>query len=311
MDKIHWSNWEEQFHHWKIESIYIADQTNIIDHWLYNNEDRSTPIFSATKSILSLLIGIAIEKRIFPALDEPLYTVLQEWKMPLPTVDKRITIEHLLTMTAGWDWPLFDKPYFQLVHSEQVLQDILSASQKHKPGVTFSYNSGCSYLLGVILAKRANMSLLEFAEKHLFEPLHMENVSWNQLGDYHEGGTGLTMRGCDFIKLGQLCLWQGEVAGEQLIPATWITHATKQHHKALLDATPALHGAFGYHWWSTPAERNGFTDCYFAYGFSGQIVVIFPAYNITIAVKRRATNRKDGAHSKQIIFDLILPQLLR
>ncbi|NGZ76682.1 serine hydrolase domain-containing protein [Saccharibacillus alkalitolerans] len=114
-------------------------------------------INSCTKSILSILIG---------SLDAPR--------------KRDITIEDLLTMSAGFDWPEFGEWNFfaPMVFSPNIVKFVFDRELRHDPGEKMNYNSGCSQVLTAILQKATGMKAVDFANLHLFQPLGIMNARW-------------------------------------------------------------------------------------------------------------------------------------
>ncbi len=299
------AQWESR----NLQAICAADSSGFIGGWESSRQterqEKLLPIYSCTKSVLSLLVGAALEEGIISDVEEPLVSFTDVFGQKAAQLDERVKIKHLLSMTSGFEWANFDKPYFKLASSMDAIDEILSKPVVHQPGAVFTYHSGCSLLLSAIITSRSRTSLLEYARKKLFDPLHIKDIEWSKLGGYYEGGTGLYLKPADLLKIGQLCLQQGKWQNNHVILPEWISMATVPKHLALTKYKPPLYGSYSFHWWWSSKERNGVANYYFAYGFSGQHLIVCPERELTIAVLRNKTNRSDGDFARQAALLLL------
>jgi CubicO group peptidase (beta-lactamase class C family) len=230
-------------------------------------------INSVTKSILSLLIGIALDRKQL----ESIHTPLTEFFPGLHDLEEELTLEHLLTMTAGWDWPEwadwngFPKPMYD---SPNWVQFILSRPLTEKPGMRMVYNSGCSHLLSAILQKVTGMTTAAYAEKNLFKPIGVTDYRWSSdANGVNIGGFGLQIKAPDLHKLGTLMLGNGRIGNAKIVSEEWIDRSIQPRF-----LTYPHVGAYGYHWWvlsdSDGRPTKPFTT--FAMGFGGQFVFVVP-----------------------------------
>ena len=177
----------------------------LLDEWYEGGKDSIGPLYSCTKSILSALIGIAIDKGFITSVEQPITDYLDHPAEISDTLGQ-ITIKHLLTMTPGFDWPDFDKPYKALKVAEEPIRFVLEQPLISEPGTAFAYNSGGSHLLSAILTKATGLSALSFAKDYLFGPLGFQSARWMERAGINEGGAGLYLYGRDLARIGSfLC----------------------------------------------------------------------------------------------------------
>jgi len=193
---------------------------------------------SATKSVVSIGIGILLEKGFIDSLNQPLYTIFPEWKQGNK---KHITIRHLLEHTSG----LQNVPNAgeEVETAPDVIQLALCAELDDLPGTRYLYNNKSSNLLAGIIEKTSKMKLDKFFGKYLFKELGIKNYSWRK--DEKEnsyGMAGLQIYPEDFAKIGLLILNEGSWKGKQLIRKTWINEMLKPSQ---------ANKSFGYQWWLT------------------------------------------------------------
>jgi CubicO group peptidase (beta-lactamase class C family) len=288
-----------------MRSVAVADGDGIVWSWHHEGGDRLSAVYSMTKSVLSLLIGIAIHDGLIGGPDDRIGDYLDLPKDAHPGFGA-IRIRHLLTMTSGIDWPDFDKPYWAMRRSADAVRFVLSRPVAHEPGTAFAYNSGGSHLLAAILAAAAGSTVLDYARRRLFGPLGIRRVKWNALHGVHEGGTGLHLATADLIKIGVLAAREGVWEGRRIVPAEWIRESMRPASKGLLLYKPPIFGRYGMHWWvADPAEnRPGYA---FALGFSGQYLAVVPALGVAAVLRRTATTRSDSLKSRSLLDEYILP----
>jgi CubicO group peptidase (beta-lactamase class C family) len=234
-------------------------------------------IHSATKSINSLLIGIAIGKKLIPSVDVPAATFFPQYSDVFRDTGKQgVTLKHLLSMTAGLAWNEESVPYSDSRNDHVAMNAIadpvryvLERPLVDRPGSKFNYSSGISIVLGEIVHKASGLRADEFAKRYLFEPLNITDYEWLKYpGGVVQTGGGLAMRPRDMAKIGQLVLNGGRWGDTQLISEQWIRESMKQH---------APDRQYGYQWWLgklAAGERAVIT--YGAQGRGGQFILVMP-----------------------------------
>ncbi|WP_119303416.1 serine hydrolase domain-containing protein [Dongia deserti] len=203
-----------------------------------------------TKSVTSLLVGIAIDRGWLGSLEESVFTFFPE-HADLRTPEKeRISLSHLLTMSTGWAWNE-DLPYRDPQNSERLMTDapdrcryVLEQPLIRPPGRTYNYNGGATALLAEILCRASGRPIDILARQELFDPLGISDVEWIRYGDGTPvAASGLRMRPRDLLKIGQLVLWKGTWQDGQIVRRSWIEESTAPHING--------EGLFfyGYQWW--------------------------------------------------------------
>src|SRR6266576_2348456 len=188
-------------------------------------------LYSATKSVTSILIGIAIERGLIRSVDEKISTFLPEYHDVFAEGDKtRLRLKDFLTMSAGLSWDEWTYPYadprndaLKTLLSPDPIRYILERPIVAAPGTKFAYNTGISIVLGEIVYKVSGLRADKFAERYLFEPLGISDYYWAKVpDDIVETGGGLFLRPRDMAKLGYLFLNGGHWQGKQIIREDWI-----------------------------------------------------------------------------------------
>ncbi|MDQ3122089.1 MAG: beta-lactamase family protein, partial [Actinomycetota bacterium] len=233
-------------------------------------------VHSVTKSVVATLAGLAIrngslafETRLDELFDERLFRGDEQ--------KRRISIEHLLTMTAGLDG---DTP-----HDIDEIADRggswiagpLAAPLVAEPGTRFSYNNGAAHVLGAAIARATETPLVRFAEEQLFTPLGVSDYRWPTDPDGNALGYGhLELRPRDLLRLGLFYLDAGRWNGLQLLPESFIAAATTPHSAG----GPPEGTSYGYLWWIT---EDGGHRSFFAGGYGGQYVTVIPELALVVA----------------------------
>jgi CubicO group peptidase (beta-lactamase class C family) len=229
---------------------------------------------SVTKSITSLLIGIAIEKKFIRNENEPILKYFPEYNIKNDTL-QTVTIRDLLNMASGFQcsWNDGEKELNEMRFSKDWIDFMLTLPFANNPDSQFSYCSGNFYLLAEILQRTTKMSSHEFAEKYLFKPLGFGKSYWvkNYKG-VNNGWGDLHMSTYDFAKIGCLVLNNGMWNGKQIISKQWIDQIQPLHN---------IHNSeyYGYGWWLDSANPDEIQ----AAGRGGQRLFIFKNSNMVIA----------------------------
>ena len=269
----------------KIRACIIkADGKTILEY--YRNAKSANSLHrinSCTKSFVGALTGICVEKGIIKSLDVPIgdyldrYTTISEF-----TGKEEITVRHLLTMTSGIDWPEFGEwnSFPPMYYSKDMIKFILSRPMLNTPGEKMNYSSGDTQLLGVIISKVADMPLIDFARKELFEPLGISDFNWICRSGHAMAANGLRLKPSDLIKLGELFLNNGIYDGKRILSEEWIT-ASFETYPTVYDEI----GSYGYHWWGNEFVFNDIGyKVNFAFGYRGQFCVVIPELKLTAAI---------------------------
>jgi CubicO group peptidase (beta-lactamase class C family) len=249
-------------------------------------------IRSISKSVTSLLVGIALDRGFLTDLDVPVFSLFPEYA-DLRTPEKdRITLRHLLTMSSGLAWDetsAYTNPsntYWQMGIAPRADHFVLARPLAAPPGTVFNYNTGSVDLLGVILRKISGKRLDEFAKETLFDPLGIEDWEWEECSGFNpSAGSGLRLRPRDLAKIGQLVLERGKWQGRQIVSSSWIEESTTPRLSgtgAMFDRPEGI-TSYGYLWWlgRSPPEHPE-RDMIAGAGNGGQRVIILPSLSAVV-----------------------------
>lgn len=274
-----------------IHSMLIIRNGNIgLDACFYPFTPGGTvhDVASVTKSITSVLIGIAIDQGLIDNVEQPLLSYFPERTIAnLDANKEKITIENLLTMTSGFccGYQPGEKEHNEMFTSEDWVQFVLDLPMARGPGQEYAYCSGNSHLLSAILTKATGMSMLDFARKHLFAPLGINEVIWPPDPQGITRGWGdLHLHPRDLAKIGYLFLNNGLWEGKQLLSAAWVEKSTQpQVDRAIKTKTFVRPGRdYGYAWHLV--SEGPFSGMYYAAGRGGQSLTVLPEANIVTVI---------------------------
>ncbi len=259
-----------------IRSLIFSKDEKILSEKYFRpySSDSLDHVRSVTKSVTALLVGIAIDQGLIESVDQPISDFLGKKYPKYKSKLDQITIYHLLTMSAGFEWDESTVTEFnQWVVSGDPVRYVLNRKLKHKPGEKWEYNSAGSHLLSVILTEASGMSTLDFANRYLFEPLEIRNIRWDRISGYYNGGAGLQLRPINMHAIGIMMNNHGMFKGKQVVPGSWVDEATKWHKKV------GGSTGYGFLWW---VDNDPDIRVAFAIGHAGQFIVILPDLKVVM-----------------------------
>lgn len=275
---------------------------------------------SVTKSITSLLAGIAIARGNITGTDAKMVDLLQRYQ-PIANLDDRkrsMTVRDVLTMRTGLAWsedPYAGSPLEQLNNlPSDWMKFVIDWPMGEQPGSHWVYNSGGVIALGGSIGVAAGMNSAEFARQYLLRPIGINDDKWYRgYPDLlpHMGG-GLLMRTRSLARVGYLVLRNGNWKGQQIVPESWIRESTR----ASVFPGRTFNGRafdYGYLWWVFPidgvagSQRATEDVVITAAGANAQYLFVVPKYDLVVAINSTIPNGPD--HSFEILFNTILPAM--
>ena len=272
------------------------------EYWDGYGTDSHSNIFSATKSIVSLLIGIAIDEGKIKSVDEPIGNYLTEF-----STDERgkITIKELLTMSSGLDWnEIYSSPtsITTKAYYGKNLREVSTDQQLiEKPGVRFRYQSGNTQLLAFIVEEATGETISKYAERKLWKPMNaVKPALWSV--DKKDGDEKsfccFNTNARDAARFGQLVLNKGQWNGQQLVSENYITDATQAASFLLNEEKSSALDCYGYQYWVLPYKGMNIP---YMRGHRGQYIYAIAEKN---AVVVRLGKQKDKEKQGQITMDI-------
>lgn len=276
--------------------------------------DTPHHVASVTKSVLSALVGVALAEGCLRSIRQPVLELFPEHEADPAGWAARVTLQHLLTMTAAW--PLGPGP--------AELEALCSApnwtgylleqlSRCGEPGLAFQYSTMGAQLLAAALTRAVGCGLLEYANTRLFAPAGMRPVpdlpmkgfgreelfGWRRQGWTRDpqgvftGGWGLCLPPRDMARLGELYLAGGSWNGRQVLPAEWAARSTQ----------PGPHG-YGYLWW---CFSGGGPRAFAALGDGGNMLLCIPEKELVVALTGHSAPGESDR--QEFLFGSLLPAL--
>lgn len=271
---------------------------------------------SVTKSIVGLLYGIALDRRLVPPPGAPLLAQFPEYPdLAADPARARLTIEHALSMTMGFAWDE-QRSYADPANSERAMEDapdrnryILQQPIVAPPGTRWIYSGGAVALLGALIARGTGMKLQDFARQALFAPLGIDTFEWTEGRDgVAAAASGLRLRPRDLLRIGTLVLANGQCDGRQVVSRAWLDASFKP-------AIPTGDGLdYGRLWYLgegiTPALA-GPRRWIAAFGNGGQRLWLMPDANLAVAILCGNYNTPDQRTTPLRVWrEIVLANLL-
>jgi CubicO group peptidase (beta-lactamase class C family) len=255
----------------------------------YTKEDTHH-IASVTKSILSSLIGIAIDKKYIKDTDQKIIDFFPEYKIKNREQKNKITIKHLLTMTAPYNYEDWKEPIDKISMQDDWVDYILNMLGKNEEIGKFKYSTGGAHILSAILTKTTGKNAREFANENLFSKIGINTIPDNKIQnfDFDElfgkklkgwakdpkgnstGGWGLKLTAENMAKFGYLYINKGVWDSQQIISKHWIEESTKNNSNN-----------YGYMWWLGQENNN---PIYLAIGDGGNMICCIPYKDLVISI---------------------------
>jgi len=273
------------------------------------NQHSYQQFHSMTKSVISTLVGVALQQGFIKSLDQHWEEFVPEYfTAKTDAKKKQITLRHLLKMTSGLQPDYLAYPERLGDTSQDWVRFAVEQPNLASPDQMFMYCSIGSHMLSVILTRATGMSTLEFARKYLFAPLGIESnendgFSWKtDPQGYYIGGAEIQLKARDAAKLGYLYLNNGQWDGKQLLSSDYVDEATQEQTRG---GSPETTG-YGYHWWV--AREQGYHS-FFAAGFGGQYIQVFPELDTEIVIFAPDAFAVGEYHRKFISLLYVLPAI--
>jgi CubicO group peptidase (beta-lactamase class C family) len=265
--------------------------------------DAYANVKSVSKSIVALLLGIAIERGVVPSVRTPLGEIAPLLIPPdaAPGVGD-ITLRDLVTLRAGLE-RTSGPNYGEWIASDNWVADALSRPFVAEPGGRMLYSTGSFHVLGAVLAEAAGRDLLSLARAWLAEPLDIRLPPWTRDPQgYYMGGNQMALTPRAMLRLGEMVRRQGRWDGRQVVPREWIEASLRP-----LTRSPFSGMSYGYGWFVTPTPQGQLA---LARGYGGQLVAIVPEAELTVAITSDPTRPARSAGHFGDLMQLIRRRVL-
>jgi CubicO group peptidase (beta-lactamase class C family) len=284
----------------RIHSLIVSHRGVVVAERYFNGArpTRHANIKSASKSLISALVGIAIERGLIKSVEQPIADFFPSLRAPKSDSRKReITIEDLLTMRSGLE-STSNRYYGAWVTSRNWVQYVLDRPLLAEPGTYMDYSTGSSHLLSAILTKATGKSTWQFAQEALAKPLGFALAQWprDPQGVYF-GGNDMLLTPRQMLAFGELYRRRGVVDGRQVVPASWIEESWKVRTQSRWSDQ-----YYGYGWWARELAGH---DVRFAWGFGGQYIFVVPKLELVVVTTSSSTVDEDRRSHRRTVYDIV------
>lgn len=269
------------------------------------DRDRYGNVQSVTKSVTSLLFGIAKTAGYIDSLDQTLYSIMPD-KFPSDLSKRPITLRHLLTMTSGLS---FDNDDFSVEiyvdKPKDPVKYILKKPLYAPPGEKFYYRDADPHLISYAIQRLTGKSEQQWAEEYLFDLLGIRDYYWDS---DHTGATmgahGLHLKPRDMAKIGQMVLDHGQWQGRQVVDSSWVAASTQRQVETDHKTEPHVY-YYGYYWWILPRW-----NAFIAWGHGGNFIFILPEEQMVIVMTSLPDTDDDVVGTTLDKFEELISPLL-
>jgi CubicO group peptidase (beta-lactamase class C family) len=284
----------------RAHSLLVSWQGQLLLERYFNGRRAagSDNIKSASKSVISALVGIALDRRLIPGLQTPISSFFPDLLAGDSGAKKAITIEDLLTMRSGLE-TTSNRNYGAWVQSRNWVQYALTRQLLDPPGTTMEYSTGNTHLLSAILTKATGQSTWQFAQESLATPLGFQIPQWprDPQGIYF-GGNDMLLTPRQMLAFGELYLRNGRYQDRQVVPERWVADSQVARTQSRRESDRY----YGYGWWVRDLAGH---PAYYAWGFGGQYIFIVPDLELVVVSTSASTVAEDRREHRFAIYDII------
>lgn len=294
-----------------LRSLLVVRNGLLVGEQYFGGADADTlhDVRSVTKSVTSLLVGIAIASGTITGTSERLGLLIHPPVAQIDGPKAEISVDNLLTMTSGFAWDESTAAgYNEWALAPDQIEFLLARPLADAPGTRFTYNTAAVHLLSVGLSQASGDSTEAFAEHYLFAPLAIHERAWEvDNRGYNNGGAGLSLRARDLAKIGQLVLQEGASAAQQIVPADWIHQSLATHQQPGGRYGPVNQLRYGYLWWLSTVRGHAVT---FGWGYRGQYIFLVPDLRLVVVATSALNAAIQPDDEAQAVLSLIVDDVL-
>src|SRR6056297_85014 len=262
--------------------------------------DSSAPVNlkSLSKTILSVLAGIAIDRGVIDSADQPLVELL-DVQVPADATEgvKNITLGHALSLRAGLQ-STSGRNYGRWVQSPNWVAHVLTRPMVDQPGGRMIYSTGSTHLAAAALVAASGETLLELARDWLGEPLNIRIQDWmRDPQGIHFGGNEMHLSPRAVARIGELYRLDGEIDGRRVVSKEWIEQSWTPRARS-----PWSGDLYGYGWFIT--EIAG-ASAYYGRGYGGQMLYVVPSAALTVVITSRSVPPSEGGRYVRRLHRLV------
>jgi CubicO group peptidase (beta-lactamase class C family) len=284
----------------RLRSLLVSHKGTLVLERYFNGARATQPanIKSASKSVISALVGIAISKGHIKTVDDVAARFLPELAADPDPFKRGIAIEDLLTMRSGLE-STSGRGYGAWVQSKNWVRYVIARPMTDRPGQRVEYSTGSSHLLSAIITRATGKSTWQFAQEELARPLGFSLARWMQdpQGIYF-GGNEMLMTPRQMIEFGELYLNDGKAGDRQVLPESWIEQTRVGRGRSRWGSDRE----YGYGFWIREFAGH---KSYYAWGYGGQFIFIVPGRDLVIVTTSRADVSRERRDHLDAIYRLV------
>ena len=282
----------------RLHSLLVSYKGELVLEEYFNGQtsQQTANVKSVSKSWISALVGIAIERGYIESLDQP---ISEFYDNVLDDESKRsITVGNLLSMQAGLETTSFYN-YGAWVLSDDWVHFALNQPLQAQPGTRLMYSTGNTHLLSAILTQATGKSTLQFAREELGQPLgfHLESWPTDPNGIYF-GGNNMEITPRQMLAFGEMYLNRGRANGRQIIPESWVDTS----FQPLAESRRESGRFYGYGWWIR--DMAGVQTAY-AWGYGGQFIVVAPELDLVVVTTSNSLPGDDRRSHIRNLYNIL------
>ena len=302
-NQVKWPGSLQQLHQ-ELETVaFLVIQNDSIvyeQYWDGYSDKSLSNSFSMAKSIVSILAGAALRDGYIKSIDQPVAEFLPSFK---EGGKQRITIKHLLMMSSGLNWDeSYANPFSvttEAYYGTNLKKVIERLKAVEEPGQTFSYKSGDTQILGMVVEAATGKSLSRYAEDKLWKPIGAEHdAEWSV-----DNPTGIEKAYCcffsnarDFARIGKLYLQNGIWNGDTIVDPAFVRESLSPNGLPTESGEPA---DYGYQWWLLPNYKDQFI--FYARGILGQYIIVIPEKQAIIVRLGKKRGERINGHPSEVL----------
>ena len=287
----------------RLRSLLVSTGGALVEEHYFNGatRDRTANLKSASKTLIAILVGIAIDRGHLAGVDQPIADFFPEELGEADPIRRSITIEDLLTMRSGLE-TTSNRNYGRWVASRNWVRHVLSRPMVDRPGGRMIYSTGSTHLLSAILTRATGMTTLAFGRRYLARPLGIDLPAWvrDPQGVYL-GGNEMALTPRAMLAVGDLFRREGSIDGLELVSPAWIEASWTPR-----TASRWSRRQYGYGWWMRTLA--GYRT-YYAWGYGGQFIFVVPALD-SVIVATSAPEPGDGRRRHRRELDTLIDCLV-
>lgn len=283
----------------RLRSLLVSVGGELIEEHYFNGASarRSANLKSASKTIIAILVGIAIDRGHITGVDQPIVDFFPDELAGADAVRRSITVEDLLTMRSGLE-TTSNRNYGRWAHSRHWVRHALERPLVDRPGGRMIYSTGSTHLLSAILTRATGMSTLAFGRRHLAQPLGIALPAWTRdpQGVYL-GGNEMALTPRAMLAIGDLFRRGGASGGRQVVSREWVRTSIVPRTRSRFSRRQ-----YGYGWWMRTLAGH---PTYYAWGYGGQFIFVIPDLDAVIVTTSSPNPGPDRRRHRSALDHLI------